>query len=120
MGQKQTELEGNGTMKSKILIASLILAGWGWAGPKPPTLWKTQCASCHGMDGRVTEAGKAVGARDLSDAKYMRTRSDAQLRKAILEGTKNDKGIYTMIPYEQMLKRGDLEKLVAYVRGLAK
>ena len=106
-------------MKRTILITTLILGGWSWAGSKPPGMWETQCASCHGMDGTVTRMGKAVGARDLTDKKYMRTRTDAELRRAILEGAKNEEGVYRMTPYKHMLEPGDLESLLAYVRGLA-
>ena len=42
-----------------------------------------------------------------------------QLQLVIQEGAKNDKGIYTMIPYKHMLKEGELEALMVFVRSLA-
>ena len=107
-------------MNRSILILLFPLSLCGMAAPKPPTLWKTQCATCHGLTGKVTEAGKVVGARNLTDYSYMKTRSDTQLKTAILEGAKNDKGVYTMIPYKQILKKGELEALMRYVRELSK
>lgn len=104
-----------------ILCFLLVTIGLeGASEQKPPVIWKRLCISCHGMNGEVTDAGKAVGARNLTDAEYIKTRSDEQMKKAILEGAKNEEGVYTMIPYKQMLKKGDLEALISFIRSLSK
>ena len=51
--------------------------------------FKAKCARCHGIngDGGGDEAAQqAVPPRDLTDAAYMRTRSDGQLFWQILKG----------------------------------
>jgi mono/diheme cytochrome c family protein len=87
---------------------------------EPPKVWKIHCAACHGLDGKVTPAGKAVGARDLSDHAYMASRTQGQLKQSILYGIKDEKGNYTMIPYERILKKGELDELIQYIRSLSK
>jgi len=118
----------NNNRLNPIIGVSLSLAFAGLAAnanaqstvTEVPKAWKLHCVACHGMDGKVTEAGKMVGARDLSDREYLKTRTDAQLREAILKGAKNEDGIYTMPPYEQILKKREIEPLIRYIRSLPK
>jgi mono/diheme cytochrome c family protein len=51
--------------------------------------FKAKCARCHGKDGKgggPESAEQEVPPRDLTDAAYMKTRSDGQLFYQILKG----------------------------------
>lgn len=66
-----------------------------------------QCASCHGMDGKLGSSGAA----DLSVSKM----DDAAILKTILDG--NDKG---MMPYRDILSPREADGLVVFVKTLRK
>jgi cytochrome c6 len=52
---------------TKILVAAVTLS---FAGPAlavdAAALFASKCAACHGKDGKGTEAGKKMGAKDLA------------------------------------------------------
>lgn len=70
-------------------------------------LFVLQCASCHGMDGKLGSSGAA----DLSVSKM----DDAAILKTIMDG--NDKG---MMPYRDLLTPGEADGLVVFVKTLRK
>jgi mono/diheme cytochrome c family protein len=92
------------------------------ADKKTERLWKAKCSSCHGMDGKAeTKKGKELEVESMATAEYQKKFSDAQLKKAILEGVsevRNGKK-KEMDPYKDELKDGEPEALVAYIRELA-
>lgn len=56
-------------------------------------LWKSKCGSCHGMDGKAaTDKGRKMKMNDMTVASWQAARTDAQLKKAIVEGVKAEKG----------------------------
>lgn len=75
-------------------------------------IYQRHCARCHGPDGKGTAA--APGARDLSNAAYMATRSDDQLRGAIMQGIAPN-----MPAFGGQFLEPSMKVLVAYVRGFA-
>jgi mono/diheme cytochrome c family protein len=80
-------------------------------------LFKAQCATCHGLDGKgQTTAGKKVGTRDWSDPKGLKTMSDDDVVKAIKAGRTSDDGKELMPPFAKL---GDdkLKALVTYIRA---
>ncbi|HET9157848.1 MAG TPA: cytochrome c [Myxococcaceae bacterium] len=57
---------------------------------KAERAWKAKCASCHGQAGKGdTDQGKTLKVEDMSAAAYQ-AKSDADLKKAILDGVKMD------------------------------
>ena len=52
-------------------------------------LYKDTCELCHGPDGKGSEAGKGFGVPDFSSAEYQKSRTDADMKKSMTEGTKN-------------------------------
>lgn len=84
------------------------------------TLYKANCAACHGDGGRGD--GPAAGAlkpppRDHTDRAYMNTITDEDLAKVIQVGgvLKNK----PLMPGNPQIKGADLEALVAYTRSLS-
>lgn len=77
-------------------------------------VFKAKCAMCHGPDaaGR-TPMGQKLKIPDLNSADVQKM-SDAELSKAITKG--KDK----MPAYEGKLDKEQIDKLVAYLREIAK
>lgn len=69
------------------------------------TVYTVNCASCHGIDGKL----KASNSADLSISKM----PDDEILKTINKG--NDKG---MMPYQDILSQREREGLVKFVRSL--
>ncbi len=75
------------------------------------TLFKQNCAKCHGEDGRAkTFRGKLVGARNLSELKWQESITDEQISAAI----KNGPG--AMPSFEKKFSPAQMDLLIAYVR----
>ena len=78
-------------------------------------LYGKKCASCHGVSGE----GKDTVAKMLKvefkplDSKEVQARSDADLKKVLLEGTGKMKGV-------KDLEAKGADDIVAYMRTLAK
>jgi len=98
-----------------LLFGVLAIAGRAHADEATVKLYKAQCATCHGLDGKgQTTAGKKVGTKDWSDPKVLKPLSDADVEKAIRSG-KTDGGKELMPSF---VKLGDnkIKALVAYIR----
>ncbi len=77
------------------------------------SLFKANCAVCHGPDGSGTPTGKSLKAPDLrSDAVQKLT--DAQIQAQIEDGKNN------MPPFKGTLNAAQIKALVAYVHTLKK
>lgn len=90
---------------------------------KTERLWKSKCASCHGVDGKAqTDQGKRMGVADYTTPEWQKARDDAQLKKAILDGVKitRDGKTLEMNGYKDQLAPEQAEQLVAHIRALAK
>jgi len=88
---------------------------------KTERLWKSKCASCHGPDGKGdTEQGKKMQTVNMATKAYQSSRTDDQIKKAILDGVKTEKGGVKkeMDPYKDELKSDQVDALVAYIRAL--
>ena len=84
------------------------------------TLWKKDCASCHGDDGRGdTKAGRKLYINDLTDASLQAKFTDEEAAKSIKFGLKDakDKVIMNAI---SGVSDDDVKALVSYVRSLKK
>jgi len=86
---------------------------------KTERTWKAKCASCHGADGKAaTDQGKKMGIPDYSSAEFQKSKTDEQLKSAIANGAKTDKG--EMEGYKDKLSGEEIDNLVKQVRSFAK
>lgn len=88
---------------------------------KTERLWRSKCASCHGMDGKAaTEQGKKMRVSDVTLPAWQTSRSDDRLKKAIRDGVKSESaGVkQEMDPYEEELTAAQIDATVQYVRWL--
>lgn len=80
-------------------------------------IYKDTCELCHGPDGKGSEAGKQFGVPDFSSADYHKTRTDAQMKESMTNGTKNPN-------YVKLSDLGvdvaDLDPLIKKVREFCK
>lgn len=102
-----------------VLITVLGVAPGARAADEPTIkLFKAQCSSCHGLDGRgQTTAGKPLGVKDWTDGKILKATSDDKIKELMRTGAKGKDGKQTMTPF----KKGTPEQvtaLIAYVREL--
>lgn len=81
------------------------------------------CASCHGATGKgdgVASAALNPKPRNLSDAAYMKTRTDADLKNVILNGGAAIGKSASMPPWKASLQGADVDNLIAFIRTLSK
>lgn len=96
-----------------IAIAGPIAAAQAPATPETPeSLFKTNCALCHGDDGAGTELGKRFKVKDLR-SKEVQDESTADLTKIVHDGKDN------MPPFGKRLDDKQIESLIGYIRHLA-
>jgi len=103
------------------LIAALGLAAGSAAhAADAKGHWDTQCAKCHGADGKgQTKMGQKAGAKDYTDPKVQAALTDDQAFKAIKAGLKDKEGKVIMKPAED-LSDDDIKALVAHLRAFKK
>src|SRR5689334_12940968 len=77
----------------------------------PANTFKTQCATCHGVDGAGATVGKTLGVKDLRSAEVQK-QPDAVLAQVIRGGRGN------MPQFGQTLTAGQITGLVRFVRTL--
>lgn len=79
-------------------------------------LYKAQCATCHGLDGKgQTTAGKKVGTKDWTAPKVLQPLPDPDVEKAIRTGKSGDDG-KELMPSFAKLSDDKIKALVAYIR----
>ena len=107
------------------LLIALTISGSALAADAPDQktgrLWKSKCAACHGADGKGdTDQGKKMKVSNMATAAYQKSKTDDQLKKAILEGVKQEKdGVkQEMDPYKGELTPEQVDALVKYIRAL--
>jgi mono/diheme cytochrome c family protein len=96
-----------------VIAASTIRAGDDVAAGK--VVYGNRCLICHGADGaHATGYAKAMGLDPPHfDSDRVQKKSDAELKKVILEGSGKMKPIKGMSEI-------DIDNVIAYVRSLAK
>ena len=96
-----------------IAIAGPMAAAQAPATPETPeSLFKTNCALCHGDDGAGTELGKRFKVKDLR-SKEVQDKSSADLALVVHDGKDN------MPPFGKRLDDKQIESLIGYIRHLA-
>jgi mono/diheme cytochrome c family protein len=105
------------SIRHVLVLGVLAIAGSASADEATLKLYKAQCATCHGLDGRgQTTAGKKVGTKDWSDPKILKALSDADVEKAIRTG--KTEGGKELMPSFAKLGDEKIKALVAYIRTL--
>ena len=95
-------------------LAMLALPVTSIAADEGASLFKSKCAMCHGPDGSgKTIMGEKLKIPDLHSADVQK-KSDADLKTIITKG--KDK----MPAYETKLSKGQVDRLVTFIRDLAK
>lgn len=90
--------------------------GGGAAAPTDPltnarALWASQCAACHGREGRADAPGAPIRPPDMSTAEFQASGSDEQFAASITGG-KNGR-----MPAFASLRPEAVQLLVRLVRG---
>jgi cytochrome c553 len=107
------------TMAAVLSLALLSLGARAQVDKKTERTWKAKCASCHGADGKAeTDQGKKLGIPNYSEAAFQKSKTDDQLKAAIANGVKNDKG--EMEGYKDKLSGEEIDNLVKVVRSFGK
>ena len=116
-------------MRYLFLLAVLAIAFGAWltgramTGARPEVsartatqLYATNCATCHGKDGRAKTMKSKLKyhARNLTDPEWQGKVSDERLFNSITNG----KG--KMPAFGKKLSDQEIESLITYVRGLKK
>lgn len=91
------------------------VVNFGTAGaPDAASLFNSQCAQCHGRDGRAkTKRGRQTHTRDITGAEWQNDVSDERIFNSISRG----KG---KMPAFKKLSDAQIDSLVSYVRRLRK
>ncbi len=83
-------------------------------------LFKRECASCHGKDGRgKTRAGRRAGSKDFTDPEYQAAFSDEEAVEVIKSATKNGEELKNKKPFADKLTEEQILALVAHIRTFA-
>lgn len=121
-------------MKSSILSVSLLTvavtlgATHARADDAPAggatdvaALWKKNCASCHGEDGKgQTKAGKQKKVEDMTNPEVRAKFDRDRMIKSVKEGIKDDAGKDRMKPYAEKLSEAEITALVDHVLNTLK
>ena len=95
-------------------LATLVLPVASIAADENADLFKSKCAMCHGPDGAgKTMMGEKLKIPDLQSADVQK-KTDADLKAIIGKG--KDK----MPAYDAKLSKEQIDKLVVFIRDLAK
>ncbi len=93
---------------TKTTAALAVLLAAGLARADVAATYKAKCAVCHGPDGKGTQAGHKLGAKDLTTV----SDSEAEIQKVITNG----KG--KMTAYKGKLSDTEIAELATSVKGL--
>ncbi len=82
---------------------------------KAKELYMTHCKTCHGPDGKPTDLGIGLEARDLTDPDWQAKVTDEQLINQITNGTPDK-----MFPFKDKLSQEEIKSLVPVIRSFGK
>src|SRR5476651_177448 len=113
-------MKTNTKLPTMLTVVALYLGGLAASSARADDvvkIWDTNCASCHGKDGKgKTMMGRKLDIKDLTDAKVQASFDDALAAKTIKEGV-TDKGTEKMKAFGDKLSDDDIKALVAQVRS---
>jgi mono/diheme cytochrome c family protein len=103
-----------------VVALAASLAAAGDVAPLPSAaqgqvVFEAQCALCHGKTGVPLPMFAQKKAPDFTSAVWQKSKTDAQLRKSIVEGVSGT----MMRAFGKELKPGQADSLVAYIRTFA-
>jgi mono/diheme cytochrome c family protein len=102
-----------------LSLALVALGARAEVDKKAEKSWKSKCASCHGAGGKAeTDMGKKAGIPNYADSAFQKSKTDDQLKSAIANGVKTDKG--EMEGYKDKLSGEEIDNLVKLVRSFGK
>jgi mono/diheme cytochrome c family protein len=102
------------TLAIAIFLGAAVSLGLAQpANNSAASIYKTNCVSCHGQDGRGSAVGKSLHAADFHSAQVQQ-QSDAQLADVVAEGRGN------MPAFGTRLSKDQINALVKYIRTLSK
>ncbi|MDN3510153.1 MAG: cytochrome c [Candidatus Jettenia sp.] len=78
-------------------------------------LYMIHCKTCHGEDGKPTDLGLGLEARDFTSPEWQAQTSDEKIIKQINDGTPEK-----MFPFKEKLSQEEIKALVPIVRGFGK
>ena len=78
-------------------------------------LYMTHCKTCHGENGKPTDLGIGLEARDFTDADWQAKATDEKIIKQINDGTPEK-----MMPFKEKLNPDEIKSLVPVVRSFGK
>jgi cytochrome c6 len=97
-----------------VYVVTLVFPSWTFAADSGTELYKSKCATCHGVEGKGdTAIGKAMKAKDLASDEVQK-QSDSDLTAAIEKGKK------PMPAFEGQLTKEQITDVVKYLRALKK
>jgi len=118
------------TLLSVSLLAATVALGASHARAEDapaggamdvPALWKKNCASCHGEDGKgETKAGKTKKVKNLTDPEVRAKFDREKMIKVTKEGIKGDDGKERMKPYAEKLSDAEIAALNDYILNTLK
>jgi len=101
-------------MGLSLLAALFLFSLPSQAQSKPASVYKANCASCHGTEGDANTAmGRSLRLRDLRSPDVQK-RTDANLTDLITNG------LATMPAFKDKLTKDQIQQQVAYLRHIAK
>jgi cytochrome c6 len=102
-----------------LTILALVASAAVLRADDADATWGKTCKKCHGVDGKgQTPMGKKLDLKDMTDAKFQASFTDAEATKAIKEGIKD--GDKTKMKAAEGLTDDDIKALVAKVRAFKK
>ncbi len=97
------------------LGSTVYLSGTARADIDAKKLYMTHCKTCHGENGKPTDLGAGLEARDFTDAAWQAKATDEQIIKQITNGTPDK-----MMPFKEKLSNDEIKALVPVVRSFGK
>jgi mono/diheme cytochrome c family protein len=99
-------------------LAALSLCAAAAADTTPPDaakIYAAHCVLCHGKDGKAPTSYARRGVPDLNDPAWQKSRSDADIRKMISEGSEGT----LMKGFKDDLSAAEIDALVKHIRSLS-
>ncbi len=101
----------------RLLVLLLLCASSAASADTIPEIWKARCKSCHGETGKAdTKTGREEDIPDMTTAAWQKKWTDENVRKIILEGSKENR---KMKPFAKKLSAYEVTGLIKFVRGLS-